>query len=65
MKISVSVADMLVHIYRYQQKYWLGEYIGMGIGRTHIGPTLVPKLWPLLHQDSQNNAQQFKMSPNC
>ena len=42
MKISVlvSVADMLVLIYRYQQKYRLGENIGIGIGYTHIGPTL-------------------------
>ena len=42
MKISVSVlvADMLVliYLYRYLQKYRLGEYIG--IGWTHIGPTL-------------------------
>ena len=43
--VSVSVADMLVQIYlyRYQQKYQLGEYIciGIGIGRNHIGTTLV------------------------
>ena len=41
--VSVSVADMLVQIYRYRQIYWLGEYIciGIGIGRTHIGPTLL------------------------
>ena len=41
--VSVSVADMLVQIYRYRQKYRLGEYIciGIGIGRTHIGPTLI------------------------
>ena len=38
MKISVSVADMLVQINRYRQKYRLGTYIG--IGWTHIGPTL-------------------------
>jgi hypothetical protein len=33
MKISVSVTDMLVLIYRYQywQKYRLGEYIFIGI----------------------------------
>ena len=29
MKISVSVADMLVLKYRYRQKYLLGEYIGI------------------------------------
>ena len=43
--VSVSVADMLVliHRYRYRQKYRLGEYIciGIGIGWTHIGPTLI------------------------
>jgi hypothetical protein len=38
MKISVSVADMLVRIYRYRQTYRLGEYIG--IGWNHIGSTL-------------------------
>jgi hypothetical protein len=42
--VSVSVADMLVLIYRYRyrQKYRLWEYIciGIGIGWTHIGPTL-------------------------
>ena len=36
--VLVSVADMLVLIYRYRQKYRLGEYIG--IGCAHIGPTL-------------------------
>ena len=45
MEISVSVADMLVQIYlyRYRQKYLLEEYIciGIGIGWTHIGQTLV------------------------
>ena len=50
MKISVlvSVADILVQIYlyRYRQKYRLGEYIciGIGIGWTHIGPTLIQTL---------------------
>jgi hypothetical protein len=41
MKISVSVlvADMLLEMYRYLQKYRLGTYIG--IGWTHIGPTLI------------------------
>ena len=38
--VSVSVADMLVQIYRYRQKYRLGEYICIGIGWNHIGPTL-------------------------
>jgi hypothetical protein len=40
MELSASVADMLVLIYRYWywEKYWLREYIG--IGWTHIGPTL-------------------------
>ena len=38
MKILLSVADMLVLIYR--QKYWLEEYIRIGIGWTHIGQTL-------------------------
>ena len=38
MKISVSVADMLVEINQDQQKYQFGQYIG--IGWTHIGPTL-------------------------
>ena len=28
--VSVLLADMLVLIYRYRQKYWLGEYIGIG-----------------------------------
>ena len=37
--VSVSVADMLVQIYRYRQIYRLGKYIG--IGSTPIGPTLV------------------------
>ena len=32
------MADLLVQIYRYWQKYWLGEYIG--IGWTNISPTL-------------------------
>jgi hypothetical protein len=42
-QISVSVADMLVliYLYRYRQKYWLLEYISIGIGWTHIGPTLI------------------------
>ena len=42
MKISVSGADMLVliYLYRYRHKYRLGEYIGIIIGWTHIGPTL-------------------------
>jgi hypothetical protein len=41
--VSVSVADMLVliYLYRYRQKYWLSEYICIGIGWTHIGPTQV------------------------
>jgi hypothetical protein len=41
MKISVSVslAEMLVQIYLY--RYRLGEYIGISIGWTHIGPTLI------------------------
>jgi hypothetical protein len=30
--VSVSVTDMLVLIYRYRQKYRLGEYICIGIG---------------------------------
>jgi hypothetical protein len=42
------VADMLVQIYlyRYRQIYRLGEYIciGIAIGWTHIGPTLVPSM---------------------
>jgi hypothetical protein len=40
--VSVSVTDMLVLIYRYRylQKYRLGDYICIGIGWTHIGPTL-------------------------
>jgi hypothetical protein len=40
--VSVSVADMSVQIYpyRYRQRYRLGEYIGIGIGWTHIGQTL-------------------------
>ena len=43
MKISVPVADMLVNIYQYQyqQKYRLGEYIGIGIGWTHRGSNLL------------------------
>jgi hypothetical protein len=43
MKISVSVTDMLVLIYRYRQRYRLGEYICIciGISWTHIGPTLI------------------------
>ena len=36
--VSVSVADMLVLIYWYRQKYCLGEYIGMGW--TQINPTV-------------------------
>jgi hypothetical protein len=42
-KISVLVADMSIQIYRYQyrQKYWPGTYIGIGIGWTHIGLSLV------------------------
>jgi hypothetical protein len=28
--------------YHYRQKYLLGENIGIGIGSTHIGLTLVP-----------------------
>ena len=31
---------MLVQIYRYWQKYRLEEYISIGIGWTHISPTL-------------------------
>ena len=50
MKISVSVTDMLLQIYRYRQKYRLAEYIGIGIGWTHIGLTLVyGHIWDL-HQ---------------
>ena len=35
---------MLVQIYQYwyRQKYWLGTYIGIGIGWTHICATLAP-----------------------
>jgi hypothetical protein len=42
--VSVSVADMLVlsYWYQYRQKYRLCEYICIGIGWTHIGPTLFP-----------------------
>ena len=40
MKTSVSVANMLVQIYRYQHKHHLWKYISIGIGWTHIGPTL-------------------------
>jgi hypothetical protein len=41
--VSVSVADILVLIYRYRQKYRLWEYICIGvcIGWTHIGITLM------------------------
>jgi hypothetical protein len=46
MKISVSVADMLMQIYRYWEKYRLREYIGIGIGWTHIGPSLPKTLSP-------------------
>ena len=40
--VTVSVTDMSLQIYRYQyrQKYRLAEYIGIGIGWTHIGLTL-------------------------
>ena len=31
MNVSVSVADMLLLIYLYWQKYWLGEYIDISI----------------------------------
>ena len=43
MKISVSLANLLVQIYQYHQKYRLEEYIfiNIGIGWTHIGPTLL------------------------
>ncbi len=39
--VSVSVTDMSLQIYRYRQKYRLAEYIGIGIGWTHIGQTLL------------------------
>jgi hypothetical protein len=38
--ISVLPANMMVQIYWYQQKYWLGEYIGISIGWTNISLTL-------------------------
>jgi hypothetical protein len=52
--VSVSVADMLVHIYRYWQRYRLGEYIG--IGWTHISPTGLQLLSSLV------NMSQFVLS---
>jgi hypothetical protein len=30
--VSISVADMMVQIYRHRQKYRLAEYICIGIG---------------------------------
>ena len=41
--VSVLVTDKLVkiYLYRYWQKYRLAEYIGIGIGWTHIGLTLL------------------------
>ena len=52
MKISVLVTDTILQIYRYRyrQVYRLAEYIG--IGRTHIGLTLV--LIKLLVSGSQD-----------
>jgi hypothetical protein len=44
MRILVSLADILVLIYMFQQKYWLGEYICIGIGWTHIDPTTVYRI---------------------
>ena len=53
MKISVLVTGLLVLIfrYRYRQKYWLGEYIG--IGWTHIGPTLAGSIGNISEPDNK------------
>jgi hypothetical protein len=47
--VSVSVADilLLIYLYRYRQKYRPCKYICIGIGWTHIGPTLDDKMYPL------------------
>ena len=69
MKISVLVlvADMLVLIYqyRYLHKYRLGEYIGIGIGWSHIDPTLLRKHTINQKDIFPNYDSFFEASPWC
>jgi hypothetical protein len=37
--IGGQYGGVYIFIYWYRQKYQLGEYIRIGIGRTHIRPT--------------------------
>jgi hypothetical protein len=66
---KISVADMLVQIYRYRQRYRLGEYICifLVIGRTHIGQTLLCQgmnHWQYWVESAENEHVLRKSSAN-
>ena len=66
------VGGMLVQRYQYRQKYRLWEYISIGIGWTHIGPTnlaegrdLCEKLFKSLGYSQMRREGRLKMSWLC